>query len=101
MNISCTLSRLVGIALFATVLAASAAEKIQLEPNETVRSLLERQVGKPVTLRLAGGEEFKGTVGKVQGMVIQLLRIKGREYEDAFIDIGKVTAVIIRVREAL
>jgi hypothetical protein len=87
--------------LLSVTLTTTAAEKITLEPNDSVRALIERQAGKTVSFRLENGDELRGTVGKVQGSVVHLVRLNGREYEDAFIDVGRVTAVIVRVRDKL
>jgi hypothetical protein len=101
MKIKETLSKGLAVMMWVVAFSATAADKVALEPNDSVRALIERQAGKTVSLRLENGDELKGTLGKVQGSVVHLMRLNGREYEDAFIDVGRVTAVVVRVRDKL
>ncbi len=81
---------------FATPVAAQV--KFQIEQADTVKSILERNVGRPVRVRLQAGEEVAGTVTKVGEHVVQLSELAGREFFDAVIRLDSISAVILRTR---
>jgi hypothetical protein len=90
-------SLLVGI-IVAVVTCSSlrAQEKPTLQPNATVLSILQGNVGKAVELRLHGGEKIGGKVEQVSDNVVLLSRLTGAEFFDGFVNIKDVSAVIIR-----
>jgi len=90
---------LLGIAcLQANPPAVAAQAKFQIESWDTVKSVLERHVGRVVRLRLQSGEELTGTVTKVGDTMVQLSELAGREFFDAVIPIDRISAVILRTR---
>jgi hypothetical protein len=95
-GVALALVGLVCLATFATPVAAQA--KFQIESADTVKSLLERHMGRPVRVRLQSGEEMGGTVTKVGEHVVQLSELAGREFFDAVIRLDSIRAVILRTR---
>jgi hypothetical protein len=90
-------SLLVGI-IVAVVTCSSlrAQEKPTLQPDATVLSILQGNVGKTVELRLHGGEKIGGKVEQVNDNVVLLSHLTGAEFFDGFVNIKDVSAVIIR-----
>ncbi len=80
------------------VIPVAAQGKFQIESADTIKSVLERQIGKAVRLRLQSGEEIGGTVTKVGDQVVHLSELAGREFFDAVVRIDGIGAVIFRTR---
>jgi len=72
---------------------------LTVKSGDTIQKLLEGCKGKRVTLRLQGGEELTGKVITITRELVHLGELMRREYFDAVVDISKVEAVIIRVKE--
>ncbi len=90
-------SLLVGIIVaVVTCCSLRAQEKPTLQPNATVLSILEGNVGKTVELRLHGGEKIGGKVEQVNDNVVLLSRLTGAEFFDGFVNAKDVSAVIVR-----
>ncbi len=90
---------LLGLACLVTSITPVAAQgKFQIESADTIKSILERQMGRAVRVRLQSGEEVSGTVTKVGDHVVQLSELTGREFFDAVIRLDGITAVILRTR---
>ncbi|MDD2735077.1 MAG: hypothetical protein PHF56_14130 [Desulfuromonadaceae bacterium] len=75
------------------------AEGFTVKPGDTIQKLLEDQKGKRVTLRLQGNEELAGKVRKVTNELVQLGELSGREFFDAVVEVSRISAVIVRVKE--
>jgi len=75
------------------------ADVLAIKPGVTIQKLLEERKGKRVTLRLQGGEELTGKVRTVTGELVQLGELSGREYFDAVVEVSRISAVIVRVKE--
>jgi len=75
------------------------AESFSIKPNDTIQKVLEASKGKRIELRLVGGGELSGKVRLVTNELVQLGELSGREFFDGVIEIGKITAVIVRVKE--
>ncbi|HYY34980.1 MAG TPA: hypothetical protein VE867_01270 [Candidatus Binatia bacterium] len=73
-----------------------AQEKAVLQPNVTVLGVLQGNAGKTVELHLRSGEKIGGRVGQVTDNVVYLSRLTGAEFYDAFVNVGDVSAVVIR-----
>lgn len=90
-------SLLVGtIVAMVTCCSLRAQEKPTLQPNATLLSILQGNVGKPVELRLNGGEKIGGKVEQVNDNVVLLSRLTGAEFFDGFVNMKDIAAVIIR-----
>ena len=88
------------IAACLTVPAGAPAQdaKLEVRDADSVKSVLERYMGKRVSLVLASGPELAGTVVKVSDRVVHLGELQGREFFDAVVSLDRVTAVLVRVR---
>ena len=84
----------------ASVTATALAEdsSFAVQSADTVKSVLERSAGQSVGLRLTGGEELKGKVGRVGDKVVQLTELSGREFFDAVVPLDAIQAVIVKAR---
>ena len=78
-----------------TVLAES---PLELQSNDTMHAVLERQVGKPVELRLKSGEKIAGKLQKVTGTLAHLAQLTDATFYDAAVDIDSVAAVVVRAQ---
>jgi hypothetical protein len=54
---------------------AFAQSKMELQPNDTVRSILERQVGKPVELHMKSGDKVSGKLEEVTDKLAHLSQL--------------------------
>jgi hypothetical protein len=73
--------------------------ELALKPGDTIGKFLEGQVGKKVTVRLSAGEEMTGQVKTVTKELLHLGGLTGREFFDAVVDVNRIEAVIVRVKE--
>ena len=82
-------------------LAASsvfAQSKLDLQASDTVRSILEHQVGKPVELRMKSGEKMGGKLEKVTDKLIHLSQLTDADFYDAAVEIDSIAAIVVWVR---
>ena len=88
--------------LIATLLGGlmniAAAEPLALRQDDTVEKVLIAQKGKKVTIRFGSGEDLSGTVKEVNGSLVQLSELSGKDFYEAVIPTKNITAVIIRAR---
>jgi hypothetical protein len=77
---------------------AAQEAKLEVRSNDTVRTVLERQVGKRVSVVLTTGPELAGVVTSVGDKVVHLSELTGREFFDAVVNLDQVGAVVIRTR---
>ena len=75
-----------------------AQSKIDLHAADTVRSVLESQVGKAVELRLKSGEKIAGKLEKVTDSMALLTQLTDADFYDAAVDLGSVAAIVVRTR---
>jgi len=73
-----------------------AQEKVSLQPNATVLSILQASAGKAVELHLRSGEKMGGKVGQVTDNIVFLSNLTGAEFYNAFVDVKDVSAVVVR-----
>lgn len=97
------LLRLVVLALvaaggLASLAPALAQDKVEVRDGDSVKAVLERQVGKRVAVLLRSGTELTGTVAKVGSHVAHLTELGGREFFDVVVSLDQVQAVIVRAR---
>jgi len=64
--------------------------------TDTVKTVVERQTGQQVELRLKSGEKIAGKVAKVGEKAIQLTEITGQEFYEALVLIDDVSVVVVR-----
>ena len=72
--------------------------KIDLQLSDSIRDILERNVGQTLELRLKSGEKIGGKIAKLGDKLVFLSQISGAEFFDAAVEIGDVAAVVVRVR---
>jgi len=89
---------LLGIIVFSALscLSSLAQEKAVLQPNATVLGILQSNVGKGVELHLRSGEKIGGKVGQVTDNVVYVSHLTGAEFYDAFVNVGDISAIVIR-----
>ncbi len=75
-----------------------AQSKIDLQPDDTIRSVLGKHVGQPVDLRLKSGEKIAGKLEKATDKLVHLSQLSGAEYFDGVIDLNDVAAVAVRTK---
>ncbi len=90
--------------LSAIVLQLSATTMVFAEPlvvksGDTILSILEGSRDKQITVRLGCGDELTGKVKFISRQMLQLEALSGREYFDAFIEVSRIEAVILRAKE--
>lgn len=78
--------------------ALFAQSKLDFQPNDTIRTILERQAGQVVELRMTSGEKIGGKVEKVNDELVHLSNLTGAEFYEAAVDITAISAVIIRAK---
>ena len=73
-----------------------AQTKIELQPSDTILSILQKNAGQTVELRMTSGEKIGGKVERVGDKLVHLSRLTGAEYYDAPVDTSDVAAVVVR-----
>jgi small nuclear ribonucleoprotein (snRNP)-like protein len=73
-------------------------KRIAFHPADAPQAILERHVGKSVTLKLDSGHELSGIVREVGNQMVYLSELAGKEFYDALVRIDRISAVIIRAR---
>jgi hypothetical protein len=71
---------------------------LEITAEDTVRSVLERSVGRRVELALVSGEKLTGTVKLVNAELVHLAGLQGREFFDAVARIDRIDAIVYRTR---
>jgi hypothetical protein len=79
--------------------AAAVSAELKVGGNDTVESILKGQMGNRVVVRLRAGQEITGTVRVVNGRIVQLGSLAGRELFDAVVPLEAVEAVMIRTKD--
>jgi len=79
--------------------AVDKKDKHLINPNDNIKTILEKEIDLPVKLRLKSGAELSGTVARVGNGVVQVAEIGGREFYDAVVNIDDISAVLFKVRK--
>jgi hypothetical protein len=72
--------------------------KVDLQPSDTVLSILQKNIGLTVELRMKSGEKIGGKVEKVGDKLVHISQLTGAEFFDAAVDTAEVAAVIVRTK---
>ena len=72
--------------------------KIDLQANDTILSVLQKNTGQTVELRMKSGEKVGGKVEKVGDKLVHLTQLTGADFFDAAVDMSDVAAVIVRAK---
>jgi hypothetical protein len=89
---------MVGIMVISAPIASTEEVKYNLKPAATMKTLLTDSLGKRVVVRLESGEELEGGVTMVGEHLVHLSKLSRRDFFDAFINIDRISAVIVRAR---
>jgi hypothetical protein len=79
--------------------AADAPPALAVESGDSIKAILERQVGQIVEVRLKSGDKLAGKVAIVGDKVLHLSSLVGQEFYDAAVDVKDISAVVVRVRQ--
>ena len=85
--------------LAALVSTAFGQAKVELQQGDSMRTVLERQVGQVVDLRLKSGEKISGKLEKVTDKLAHISQLTGAEFFDGVVDIDAVAAVALRTKK--
>ena len=72
--------------------------KLEVRSPDTVKTVLDRLVGKRVSLVLTTGPELSGVVSVVGDKVVMLTDLTNREFFDGVVSMEHIAAVIVRTR---
>ncbi len=90
------------LALLSLTLCLATATPAQagLDPkaDDTVKTILSRQTGQMIELRLKNGEKLSGKVDSVGKDLVHLTQLTGAEFYEAVVVIEDVAAVVARAK---
>ena len=75
---------------------AFAESPVGFQTSDTTASVLKRQVGQRVDLRLKSGEKMGGKVEAVGDKTVHLAAVSGQELFDAVVVLDDISAVLVR-----
>jgi hypothetical protein len=84
------------VAIMALATTTFAEDKIGLNTTDTVVSVLKRQSGQRVEIRMKSGEKLAGKVENFTDKAVHLSALTGQEFYDAVVALDDISAVIIR-----
>lgn len=87
-HLLCSLAAMTSIAL--------ADGPVGFQPADTTASVLKRQTGQRIELRLKSGEKLGGKVEAVGEKAVHLSGVTGQEFFDAVVVLDDISAVLIR-----
>jgi hypothetical protein len=73
-----------------------ADNKVDFKADDTIATVLKRQEGKRVELRLKSGEKIIGQLEAIGQKAVHLSSISGQEMFDSVINLDDISAVLIR-----
>ena len=86
------------LTLMAALTTTALADKLAYDPADTIASLLKKQVGQKVELRVEGSEKISGKVEAVGDKTVHISALTGQEFYDAVVSIESITAVVVRTK---
>lgn len=84
------------LAIIVLTTTAFADGKVGFAADDTAASVLKRQAGQRVELRLKSGEKIAGKVEAVGDKAVHLSALTGQEFFDAVVLLDEISAVVIR-----
>lgn len=84
------------LAILVLSTTAFAESKVGFTANDTMSTVLKRQAGQRVELRLKSGEKIAGKVEAVGDRTVHLSALTGQDFFDAVVLLDDVSAVVIR-----
>ena len=91
-------SLLIALLLTLTCCGLFAQGKIDLQASDTILSVLQKNTGQTVELRMKSGEKIGGKVEKIGDKLVHLSQLTGAEFFDAAVDTAEVAAVVVRTK---
>lgn len=88
----------VSLLLVFTCATVFAQTKIELQTGDTIKSILEKQVGQNVELRMKSGDKIAGKLEKLNDNLAHLSSLTGAEYFDGVVVLENVAAVVVRAK---
>jgi hypothetical protein len=85
--------------LFVCLLTISFAQGLDIQPNDSMQTVLQHQVGQSVELRMRSGEKIGGKLEKVNEKVAHLTQLTGAEYFEAAVAVDDIAAVVVRAKK--
>ena len=82
-----------------TLSAGLAQSSLEIQATDTLQTVLQRQVGQPIELRMKSGEKLGGKLDKVNEKVAHLTQLTGAEYFEAVVAVDEIAAVIVRAKK--
>ena len=82
--------------LVLTMTTAIAQSPLGLQNSDTIATVLKRQVGQRVELRLKSGEKIGGKVESIGEKLVHVSAVTGMEYYEAAVLVEDVSAVLVR-----
>ena len=82
--------------LSANIAHAADAPVLDFNDDAFLRTALEAQKGKVVTLRLSAGDEISGKVSDVGEAAVRLTELTGKEFYEALIRTDSISALVVR-----
>jgi len=83
---------------FCFAITAFAQTKVELQSTDTVQTVLEKQVGQTVELRMKSGEKVGGKLEKLTDKLAHLSSLTGADYFDGVVVIDEIAVVVVRAR---
>ena len=80
-------------------LTLAVSQGLDIQPNDTMQSVLQHQVGQSVELRMRSGEKIGGKLEKVTEKMAHLTQLTGAEYFEAAVAVDDIAAVIVRAKK--
>ena len=87
--------RLLAVCLLATT-PLFADSGLALQPGDSIASVLKRQVGQKIELRLTSGEKIAGKLESVGDTAVAVSNLVGMELFEAVVVIDDISAVVAR-----
>ena len=84
------------LALAAMFTSSAFADKLVFESGDTATTILKKQTGQKVELRMKSGEKISSKVEAVGAKAVHLSALTGQEFFDAIVNIDDISAVIVR-----
>jgi small nuclear ribonucleoprotein (snRNP)-like protein len=73
--------------------------KLSLSAKDSIRSILEKQLDKTVTITLANGKEYTGRLISVGDQLLHIDNLRGMEYFDAIVTLETVQSIVLRTKK--
>jgi hypothetical protein len=70
---------------------------LALQPGDSIASILKRQVGQKIELRLNSGEKIAGKLESVGDNAVAISNLTGMELFEAVVAINAINAVVARI----